>query len=89
MRDLKVALVTGVSSGIGRAVALLLSSRGFHVSGTVRHLSDSDMQTENLELIQLESAMRSRSKCARNRFWTGRTKSMLSLNNAGYTLVGA
>src|SRR5260370_41640152 len=54
MRDQKVALVTGVSSGIGRAIALLLSSRGFRVFGTVRHLSDSDTRTGDLEFIQLD-----------------------------------
>ncbi len=54
MCDQKVALVTGVSSGIGRAVALLLSSRGFRVFGTVRHLSDSDTPARNLEFIPLD-----------------------------------
>lgn len=32
----KTALVTGVSSGIGRATATLLSGRGFRVFGTMR-----------------------------------------------------
>ena len=33
-------LVTGVSSGIGKASALLLASRGFHVWGVARHSGD-------------------------------------------------
>ena len=51
----KVVLVAGVPSGIGEAVALLLSSRGFHVFGTVRHLmSDWDRPAGNLEFVELD-----------------------------------
>src|ERR1051326_6576458 len=36
------ALVTGASSGIGRATALTLARRGFHVFATVRRLLDGE-----------------------------------------------
>ena len=36
MTQQKVALVTGVSSGIGRATVILLADRGFRVFGTSR-----------------------------------------------------
>src|SRR5690242_7750226 len=36
------ALVTGASSGIGRATALTLAGRGFHVFATVRQLNDGE-----------------------------------------------
>jgi NADP-dependent 3-hydroxy acid dehydrogenase YdfG len=54
MNERKVALVTGVSSGIGRSIALLLASHGFNVFGTVRRLDDLDSPPSNLEFIQLE-----------------------------------
>jgi NAD(P)-dependent dehydrogenase (short-subunit alcohol dehydrogenase family) len=89
MRDQKVALVTGVSPGIGRAAALLLSSRGFRVSGTVRHLSDSDTRTGNLEFIPLDVRdEESVEECAQSVLDQAR-KIDVVVNNAGYTLVGA
>ena len=33
-------VVTGVSSGIGRAIARLLAARGYHVFGSVRREAD-------------------------------------------------
>jgi NAD(P)-dependent dehydrogenase (short-subunit alcohol dehydrogenase family) len=41
----KVALVTGVSSGIGRAIAGLLSRHGFRVFGTARRGSNQPVTT--------------------------------------------
>jgi NAD(P)-dependent dehydrogenase (short-subunit alcohol dehydrogenase family) len=38
----RVALMTGVSSGIGRATATLLANCGFHVFGTSRAPEGSD-----------------------------------------------
>jgi NAD(P)-dependent dehydrogenase (short-subunit alcohol dehydrogenase family) len=40
--DCRHALVTGASSGIGRAIALTLARRGFHVYATVRRLNDGE-----------------------------------------------
>ncbi|WP_018680563.1 3-oxoacyl-ACP reductase FabG [Actinokineospora enzanensis] len=40
------ALITGVSRGIGRAVALELAARGYHVSGCYRARGDAAEQTE-------------------------------------------
>jgi short-subunit dehydrogenase len=89
MSDQKVALVTGVSSGIGRAVALLLSSRGFRVFGTVRRLSGSDTSTGNLELIQLDVRdERSVEACAQSVLDRANRIDVV-VNNAGHTLVGA
>ncbi len=50
----KVALVTGVSSGIGRATATLLSDRGFRVFGTMRRLSETNERLGNVELVRLD-----------------------------------
>ena len=45
----KIALVTGVSSGIGRATATLLSGRGFRVFGTMRRPGEPDGQLGTVE----------------------------------------
>jgi len=48
---MKVALVTGVSSGIGKATAAALAQNGFRTFGTVRGAVASD---SNVELIRLD-----------------------------------
>jgi NAD(P)-dependent dehydrogenase (short-subunit alcohol dehydrogenase family) len=52
--DQKIALVTGVSSGIGRATAFLPSGRGFHVFGTVPHPAESESPISNLDFIEAD-----------------------------------
>jgi NAD(P)-dependent dehydrogenase (short-subunit alcohol dehydrogenase family) len=47
---MKVALVTGVSSGIGRATAALLAASGFRTFGTVRTNVESDPAVELIRL---------------------------------------
>ena len=89
MRDQKVAMVTGVSSGIGRAVALLLSSRGFRVFGTVRHWNDSETEDRVVELIQLDVRdAESVAACVEAALDRAGQIDVV-VNNAGYTLVGA
>jgi NAD(P)-dependent dehydrogenase (short-subunit alcohol dehydrogenase family) len=53
MADNKVALVTGVSSGIGRETAQLLAGRGFQVFGTMRGLRTA-ATSAGLERIRLD-----------------------------------
>ena len=50
----KVALVTGVSSGIGRAIAGLLSRQGFGVFGTARANGGVNRALENVELVHVD-----------------------------------
>ena len=50
----KIALITGVSSGIGRATATLLSGRGFRVFGTMRRPGEPDGQLGTVEVIRLD-----------------------------------
>jgi NAD(P)-dependent dehydrogenase (short-subunit alcohol dehydrogenase family) len=50
----EVALVTGVSSGIGRATASLLWDRGFRTFGTVRETSRVGGLPPGLETVRLD-----------------------------------
>jgi len=54
MSQEKVALITGVSSGIGRAVAGLLSRSGFRVFGTVRDNAGAKRGLEDVELVHVD-----------------------------------
>lgn len=89
MSQEKIALVTGVSSGIGRATATLLSGRGFRVFGTMRRPSETNERLGDVELVRLdvrdEESVRS---CLRTVLdQAGRIDALV--NNAGYTLIGS
>ncbi len=85
----KVALVTGVSSGIGRATATLLSGRGFRVFGTMRRPSETNERLGDMELLRLdvrdEDSVRSCVGTVLDE--AGRIDALV--NNAGYTLMGS
>ncbi len=53
MSDQKVILITGASSGVGRATALLLSQKGYKVFGTSRKLTGAE-PLPNLEMLVLD-----------------------------------
>lgn len=89
MKEEKVALVTGASSGIGRAVALLLSRNGFRVFGTTRRSSPPGNLRGDVEWVQLDVRDdTSVESCVRTVLEQGGRIDAL-VNNAGYTLVGA
>jgi len=85
----KVALVTGVSSGIGLATATMLLARGFRTFGTIRPTSRADELPQSLEVVQLdvrdEASIRAAVRAVHER---GRRIDAL-VNNAGYALVGS
>lgn len=89
MSQEKVALVTGVSSGIGRATATLLADRGFRVFGTMRKPGEAKGSLRNVELVQLDVRdEESAHSCVRTVLdRVGRIDALV--NNAGYVLIGS
>jgi NAD(P)-dependent dehydrogenase (short-subunit alcohol dehydrogenase family) len=86
--DRPVAIVTGVSSGIGRATAVLLAQRGYWVFGSGRQ-ADGSTALPNIELAQLDvrddRAVADFVEHVRAR--AGRIDVLV--NNAGYAVAGA
>lgn len=89
MAEKKVALVTGVSSGIGLATAKILLNAGFRTFGTVRDTSKAGQLVSGLELVPLdvreEGSVRSCVKTILDR--AGRIDALV--NSAGFNLIGA
>ena len=88
MTDQKVVLITGASSGIGRATAELLTSRGYRVFGTARN-PDTVVPLQGVELLPLDvrddGSVQAGVETALSR--GGRIDVLV--NNAGYAVVGA
>ena len=89
MGEKNVALATGVSAGIGRAIATLLSGRGFRVFGTARRPSETGGCSGDAKLVRLDVRHEeSVSSCLRTVLdQAGRIDTLV--NNAGYMLIGS
>ena len=86
--DREVVLVTGATSGIGRATARLLAARGYRVFGTGRRPQAESL--DGFELLQLEvTSDESVAACVRT--LTERTGGRIDVlvNNAGTGILGA
>ncbi len=86
MLESKVVLITGASSGFGRATGTLLAARGYRVFGTRRNPrgeNDGGFEMLKLEVTSEESA----SSCVSNLFEKAGRVDVL-INNAGYALAG-
>lgn len=84
----KVAIVTGVSSGIGQEIAQRLTERGWQVFGTVRNLNEAKalagVKLVRLDVTDLASVNQAIQTVLQA---SGRIDALV--NNAGYALMGA
>ncbi len=87
MPNFRTVLVTGASSGIGQATALLLAQKGYHVFGTSRHpISRIIPQVEMIALdVRSDESVEACVRTVMNK--AGRLD--ILINNAGYELSGA
>ena len=83
----KVALVTGVSSGIGQETAQLLAERGARVFGTVRDHRPSDA-IAGVELVRMDVTNESSVAKAVQAVLEQAGEIHVLVNNAGYALAG-
>jgi NAD(P)-dependent dehydrogenase (short-subunit alcohol dehydrogenase family) len=86
----KAVLVTGCSTGIGRATALLLAERGFPVYATARRLdSIADLGTKGCRTLQLDVCDEASMTAAVQTIEASEGAVGILVNNAGYGLEGA
>lgn len=84
----KVVIVTGVSSGIGRATAQLFATRGNVVYGTVRKLEGA-AAIAGVNLIEMDVRDAASVAAAVQEVITREQRVDILVNNAGMSLVGA
>jgi NAD(P)-dependent dehydrogenase (short-subunit alcohol dehydrogenase family) len=82
-----IALVTGVSSGIGRETAQLLVERGARVFGTVRDLRRRNPIAQ-VKLVRMDVTDETSVMKAVNSVLEKAGKIDILVNNAGYSLAG-
>jgi len=86
-QDLKTALVTGASSGIGETTARLLARSGYRVFGTSRR--DAPSRRDDVEMLPLDvTDDASVATCAAEALRRAGALDLL-VNNAGFALIGA
>jgi NAD(P)-dependent dehydrogenase (short-subunit alcohol dehydrogenase family) len=88
MTDQRVALVTGVSSGIGQATAQLLAQRGFTVFGTSRHPAGAE-KMPGIDLLPLDVCAEESVRACVGTVVSRADRLDVLINNAGYSLRGA
>jgi len=84
----KVVLITGASSGIGRATAHRLSQAGFHVFGTSRKPHAGENQSGN-RIVRLDVQSDKSVTAAVDTVLDQTGRVDILINNAGYALNGA
>jgi NAD(P)-dependent dehydrogenase (short-subunit alcohol dehydrogenase family) len=84
---LKVALVTGASSGFGQATAALLAARGFLVFGTSR--APAHKEASDFELLPLDVCSETSVQTCVHTILERTGRIDLLVNNAGFAQAGA
>ncbi len=88
-RQAPVALITGCSSGMGRATALLLAEAGWRVFATARRLETvSALASNQITPLQLDVTDEASMRAAVEQVLTQSGRIDALVNNAGYTEVG-
>ena len=87
MLENKVALITGVSSGIGRETAQLLAERGARVFGTMRDLGRAN-PIAKVEFVLMDVTDDKSVKDAAESVLENAGKIDILINNAGYSIAG-
>ncbi len=86
----KIALVTGASSGIGRATAILLAKNGFYVFAVARRKSKlEEIRSENIEPITLDVTDEPAIKIIIKHIIETKNRIDVLVNNAGFGQLGA
>jgi short-subunit dehydrogenase len=90
LRD-RVILITGASSGIGKACACYLAERGYKVYGTSRNLltNEQNISLKSLEMIQMDINNEDSVKNGISYVIEKSKRIDIIVNNAGYGIAGA
>ena len=94
LKNHRVVLVTGASSGIGKSCAEYLSQRGFHVYGTSRRtdLTDNELRSSNtnrVQMIQMDVTDKASVKKGIDVLIARESSIDVVVNNAGFALIGS
>ena len=96
MKEQKIALVTGSSSGIGHEISLILARNGFLTYATMRNLNKSgniksvaEKEKLPLKMVQLDVTDDRSVKNAMQSITTESSRIDVLVNNAGYGVNGA
>jgi len=85
----KIAFVTGASSGIGRATAVLLAQNGFYVFAVARRKHRlEEIRSENIEPIQLDVMDEAAIRSVVEHIIATKGRIDVLVNNAGYGQLG-
>ncbi|WOI11682.1 SDR family NAD(P)-dependent oxidoreductase [Thalassospira lucentensis] len=88
MPNSKVVVVTGVSSGIGRATAIKFAQMGCRVFGTVRNIEKAQ-SIEGVELIEMDVRDETAVQNGVQAIIAQANRIDVVINSAGVTLLGA
>lgn len=82
-------MITGCSSGLGRALAVEFARKGHTVFATARHVEDiADLASQRITILPLDVTDASSISAAVQRIWERTGRIDMLVNNAGFGLMG-